>query len=279
MKSALIDTDFDFTQDTEGYWKYWWTAEKGDELTGSRYVSDPDSQSKTLNDYHKSLWSKQLPDGRLWDLKSRKGRGYYFEWNDGIKPRYYSSDSLLNSFRWTGMKPVLKQVKNHVEGELKLDYHKWLENYVRKLYTIGGMIIFPARQGSINVIRAFTKVKDRVDLTFECIRRWYIGEKTPMYNCLEKDKDFFALFGNFKGYVDFFLLQDIVSDDYMHVNCLLGNREYCDDFFKTPQECTVPQTVEEYMQWHDKTLDFADKRNRRIKEWAENRQSFSSGRN
>lgn len=117
--TALIDTDFDFTQDTESYWKYWWTAEKGDELTGSRCVSDPDSQSKTLNEYHKILWNKQLPDGRLWDLKPKKGRGYYFEWNDGIKPRYYSSDSLLNSFRWTDMKPVLKQVKNHVERELK----------------------------------------------------------------------------------------------------------------------------------------------------------------
>ena len=265
--SDFIKIDFDFTQDTDGYWNNWWTKEKGDDLIGTKHVNDPDSQSKTLNDYHKFLWSKKLPDGRIWDLKSKRGRGYYFEWNDGVATRYYSSDSLLNSFRWYSLKPLLEQVKNHVENDLKLDYHKWLENYVRKLYTMGGMIIFPTHQGSINVIRAFTKVKDRVDLTFECIRRWYCGEKSPMSNCLENDEVFFNLFKNFKNYVDFFLLQDIVTDDYQHVKCLFGSRNVCDDYFKDPHEITVPQTLEEYMQWYKNTIEFAEKRNQRIKEW------------
>jgi len=66
------------------------------------------------------------------------------------------------------------------------------------------------------------------------------------------------------------------DDDIADVIVSAKNR---DDFFKTPHERTVPQTAEEYMQWHDKTIDFADKRNQRIKDWLENRQSFLSGRN
>jgi hypothetical protein len=30
-------------------------------------------------------------------------------------------------------------------------------------------------------------------------------------------RDFFALFESFRGYVDFFLLQDLVTDDYSGV--------------------------------------------------------------
>lgn len=262
----VFDPNFDATQDVD-YWKWWWTPEKGDELLGSRHGVDPDSQSKKLHEFHKALWSKKLPCGKNWDLISKRGKGYYFTWNDGVADRNYSSDSLLNSFRWRGLKPLLEQVKNHIENDLKLDYHKWLEDYIRKLYMMGGMIIFPTRRGSINIIRAFTKVNDRVDLTFECIRRFYIGEKSPMTKCLEKDKPFFDLFGDFKGYVDFFLLQDIVSDDYKHVKNLLGEREYCDDFFKTKGEDTVPKNVDEYMQWHDNLIDFVEKRNKRIEKW------------
>ena len=262
----VFDPNFDATQDVD-YWKWWWTPEKGDELLGSRHGVDPDSQSKKLHEFHKVLWSKKLPCGKNWDLISKREKGYYFTWNDGVADRNYSSDSLLNSFRWRGLKPLLEQVKNHIENDLKLDYHKWLEDYIRKLYMMGGMIIFPTRRGSINIIRAFTKVNDRVDLTFECIRRYYNNEPSPMKKCLEKDKPFFDLFGDFKGYVDFFLLQDIVSDDYKHVKNLLGEREYCDDFFKIKGEDTVPQNVDEYMQWHDNLIDFVEKRNNRIEKW------------
>ena len=214
------------------------------------------------------FWRKQFPNGMVWDLTPKKNsRGYYFEWNASTKKHFYSSDSLLNTFRWYQMKDVLKDVRNHVEKGLHLDYSKWLEDYVRKLYTMDGMIIFPCRCGGINTMRAFTKVKDRVDLTFECIRRHYSGEKSPLSNCLEKDKAFFDLFKDFRGYVDFFLLQDIVSDDYKHVKCLFENREYCDEFFVGSKETTVPQTADEYWQWYENTLDFVEKRNVRIESW------------
>ena len=74
-----IDINFDFTQDTKGYWINWWTADKGDELLGTRNVTDPDSRSQTLNLYHKLLWSKQLPNGQFLNLQTQTyNGGYYF---------------------------------------------------------------------------------------------------------------------------------------------------------------------------------------------------------
>ena len=52
------------------------------------------------------------------------------------------------------------------------------------------------------------KIKDRFDLTLECIRRHYTSEKSPLSDTLQRYSPFFNLFENFQGYVDFFLLQD-----------------------------------------------------------------------
>ncbi len=38
------------------------------------------------------------------------------------------------------------------------------------------------------------------------------GEPSPLDKALEKDKGFFNMFRDFKGYVDFFLLQDCFVD-------------------------------------------------------------------
>ena len=76
---------------------------------------------------------------------------------------------------------------------------------------MGGMIIFPANRvegkSTINGARGFHPlIKDRIDLTLECIRRYYNNEISPLTEVLTRYTDFFALFGNFKGYVEFFLL-------------------------------------------------------------------------
>ena len=64
-------------------------------------------------------------------------------------------------------------------------------------------------------------------------------------------------FTNFKGYVDFFYLQDCVTEDYKQVRFWLG-----DGNFSNPP---LPQTVDEYLAWIATELDFLDKRNARIK--------------
>ena len=73
-----IDVDFDFTSDTPGYWDDFWTRRNG--LGLGRL--DPDTFSPTLREYHKILWSRELPNGEhmvlettLLDISSGTGCG------------------------------------------------------------------------------------------------------------------------------------------------------------------------------------------------------------
>ena len=118
------------------------------------------------------------------------------------------------------------------------------------------MIIFPKHTGSINQSRGFNKrICDRWDLTLECIRRYYAGDPSPLDAVLKKDKDFFDLFVDFKGYVDFFFLQDCVDINY-NVKLWLDT-----PFFEGNP---MPRNVEEYYSWIDSQLDFVFSRGRRI---------------
>ena len=49
------------------------------------------------------------------------------------------------------------------------------------------------------------RIAGRFDLTVECIRGHYLDEPSPLSDTLARYADFFALFGDFDGYVDFFL--------------------------------------------------------------------------
>lgn len=72
-------------------------------------------------------------------------------------------------------------------------------------YTIGAM--------TINGARGFNQsIADRMDLTLECIRRYYVGQRSPLTETLARYPDFFGLFETFSGYVDFFLLDDLVDE-------------------------------------------------------------------
>ena len=105
----------------------------------------------------------------LTDGKSR----YYLKWKDF----YFGSDSILVSFRHRDKNALLDEVKEKVS-----DYKSFVEKYVRDFYTIGGMIIFPQRGFSLNCARGcHQRIRDRWDLTLECIRRYYQGEESPLY--------------------------------------------------------------------------------------------------
>ena len=85
--------------------------------------------------------------------------------------------------------------------------------FLHRSYTIGGEMIFPKHTNSINQTRGTNpQICDRFDLTLECIRRYYRGEDSPLFSVLSTDKNFFDLFIDFKGFVDFFMLQDLVSE-------------------------------------------------------------------
>ena len=73
----IIDTTFDFTTDSPGYWDDFWNRNDGMGAGGS----DPDNSSPMLREYHRLLWSKKLPNGEKMELKSGSGSNYLV-WND-----------------------------------------------------------------------------------------------------------------------------------------------------------------------------------------------------
>ena len=123
------------------------------------------------------------------------------------------------------------------------------------------MMIFPANRISgkmtINGARGFhPRIKDRFDLTVECIRRHYLGLTSPLSETLERYTDFFRLFEDFRRYIEFFLLQDIATDDFAAVK-----------FFKPFESFGVsplPTTKEEYMSYKKLAIEFIEARNCRI---------------
>lgn len=83
------------------------------------------------------------------------------------------------------------------------DYKNYFEKFTRRSYTLPGEIIFPMHRNSMNQRRGISgKIKDRWDLTLECMRRHYVGEDSPLKSVTDSDAAFYDLFVNFKGYVD-----------------------------------------------------------------------------
>jgi hypothetical protein len=125
------------------------------------------------------------------------------------------------------------------------------------------MMIFPGnrigRKMTINGARGFhPRIKDRFDLTVECIRRHYSGENSPLGETLERYADFFGLFEDFRGYVEFFLLQDMVVEDFSGVKFSMP----FDDFNTSP----LPACMEAYVDYKQNAIEFIKARNRRILE-------------
>ena len=100
------------------------------------------------------------------------------------------------------------------------------------------------------------KIADRFDLTLECIRRHYLGQRSPLGETLARYRDFFALFEDFRGYVEFFMLQDLVTDDCSAVRFFMPF-----DDFKTP---SVPKDGDTYKEYRRLSIEFIEARNRRI---------------
>jgi hypothetical protein len=128
-------------------------------------------------------------------------------------------------------------------------------------YTIGGMMLFPGNriggQATINIARGFHPlIKDRFDLTVECIRRHYLNEGSPLSGTLARYADYFRLFGDFRGYVAFFLLQDLVTDDCSAVRFFLPFGDF--------KSSAVPDGMAAYLDYRGLAVDFIEARNRRI---------------
>lgn len=169
---------------------------------------DPDIHSPTLRSYHKLLWSKPLPSGAMFILDD-KTPGVYLHHKSALGEFSLASDGVIPTYTyWKKLSHIIKQVPE----EARI-------NFLYLAYTIGGFMVFPGNRiemkPTINGERGFNqKIADRLDLTLECIRRHYLGEVSPMSATLKRYKNFFDLFEDFRGYIDFFLLNDLVTDTY-----------------------------------------------------------------
>ena len=233
-QALSIDTTFNFYTDSGG--------------------KDPDSHSPTLKKYHKLLWSKALPNGEIFTLTNTDSNSY-LTYKSGQEEIALSSDSISNSYRnKKSLSSILKDLTSEVEKFRNIGS------------TIGGYILFPAKKiegkMTINGARGFNrKIADRFDLTLECIRLHYLGKPNPLQEVLDQNSRFFHLFENFTGYVDFFLLQDLVDANYESINLFIPIKQM---FESSP----LPANKEEYLQYMKSSTSFTAKRNERIKAWS-----------
>jgi hypothetical protein len=236
-ETGEFDPTFDFRRDSGG--------------------RDPDSDSPTLKAYHKLLWSKPLPSGDPFDLDDTTPDAYLHH-RSSRGEFYLGSDSAMPT--WTRWRRMAKLISLIPESER--------EQFRTLAYQMGGMMIFPSRRidgkRSMNEERGInTRIVDRLDLTVECIRLHYHGETSPMAETLIRYGDFFALFEDFKGYIDFFLLQDLVSDDSSTVR-------FFGDYtgFGAP---ALPSTLDAYQNYRVDAIAFVEARNRRMADFAASR--------
>lgn len=221
-----IDTSFDFNS----------------EVAAGR---DADTWSPTLASYHAALWSRPLPSGRMLTLEVAGRPGsLHLRHESDLGVFELSSDAFTNRLRNA---PIARTIaENDMPPNLG--------------YTIGSAIVFPRAQvdgrQTINQRKGtHPAIKDRPDLFLECLRRHYLGEESPLSDCLTRYETFFALFETFDGYVEHFILQDLTNED--------GSIAFMHTFneFRSP---AVPGTRDDYVAYRLRNNDFIEARNRRI---------------
>ena len=211
---------------------------------------DPDAYSPTLRRYHKLLWSKPLPNGLSFELTDKTPKIYLHHQSE-LGEFFLSSDAITHSY---------SRIKStsHIISQIPSDE---IDSFFTSCRSIGGYIIFPSKKidkkMTINGARGLNRsIKDRFDLTLECIKRHYADEGSPLSDTLQRYSEFFNLFRNFQGYVEFFLLQDMVAEDFSSVKFYLP--------FSSFDNPPLPNSVEEYRLYKKSVIDFVSARNQRI---------------
>jgi hypothetical protein len=209
---------------------------------------DPDRTSLKLRSYHKMLWSKPLPNGQTFELTNNKSGVYLYHYSE-LGEFFLGSDAITHSYRNHKRKYWLtKQIPNEVDELFETGS------------TIGAYTLFPNKRiegkHTINQARGVNSfIDDRFDLTLECLRRFYLGQESPLYETLLRNKNFFYLFENFGGYIQFFLLDDLV-DKNENIKFYLP----FDNFINKP----IFTDIEAYIIYKIGVMDFIKSRNNRI---------------
>jgi len=216
---------------------------------------DPDSTSPTLRAYHKFLWNKSLLNGDRFELTDKKS-GTYLYHHSGLGEFILGSDAITHSYRNHKRKTWLTQQ---------------IQDEVKELFdtgsTIGAYTLFPNNRvdgkHTINQARGVNSlIDDRFDLTLECIRLFYLGQESPLFDTLLRYKNFFDLFESFEGYYTFFLFDDLI-DENKKVKFYLPF-----DNFNTKPTFTE---VDDYLTYKNGVMNFIKTRNKRIENYDDQR--------
>lgn len=223
---------------------------------------DPDRDSKELKEYHRILWSSRELSSKSFKLVNGPANKLIYE--NGDLSIAFTPDSITNSFY--RHKRRTKIIDQYCEEDSEI--RNLLNDYFKTDYVIGSSIIFPVSingisiQKTLNIKRGISRyIRDRFDLTLECIRRYYdfSNRKSPLLDDIEKNRPFFDLFHDFRTYVDFFFLNDLVDDNYNVISFT-----ECIDF-----EHAYPKDRDEYKMYLKHMMDFYISRNKRIGRWVE----------
>ena len=209
---------------------------------------DPDSTSPTLRKYHKILWSKPLKSRSKFGLIDNKSGAYLYH-NSELGEFFLGSDAITHSYKDHKRKQwLIKQIPKEVDELFDTGS------------TIGAYTLFPNNRidgkHTINQARGVNSlIDDRFDLTLECIRLFYLGQQSPLFDTLLRYKFFFDLFDNFLEYIKFFLLDDLL-DDKQNIKFYLPF-----DGFKTKPTFS---DIDEYLVYKNRVMNFIESRNKRI---------------
>ena len=235
---------------------------------------DPDGFSDKLQEAQLKIYNRD----KLKQYNLEKGKledDYLYIHLNGKKLRFGSDTipQLYDTWSWIYfIKDVVQKSKKYIEEKEHKNYEECIRYFKHKTQRIGGHIIFP-KEISINTKRnSLTEIRDRFDLTLECIRRYYllINENKRLTNpleektgCLSGNEEFFKLFGDFKGYVDFFYLKSLVHDDYSGIKCFIqrNTKELADGGF--PQE-GFPLDQKEWYELYEEQIRFVENRTKDI---------------
>lgn len=299
-----------FADDCKNFWENFskWSKETFSGIYYSQEkgtLYDPDDKSDTLYQCHKILWRKQYKYYEksiksIKDIENFSKNERYLD-IDGIP---CSSDSIISIYwHWADMQEIIKKAKpkeikseiTKILKEIEPNYEKryyneewdnetldrnllkkfiWL--YLQKSNTIGGFIVFPKNNLSINVRRGNYRgaIKDRFDLTLECIRRAYqygdfdSNEINPLFGISEEEKTFFKMFSNFENYINFFCLNPWVKCDYSAVYDLLSedkSKTLPTDGWPVTHKI-LPQNSKEWWTFYNNIMSRLKARNQQIKE-------------
>lgn len=154
--------------------------------------------------HHQILWGKELPKRRGHFYLAPEGRSH-LAFRSPLGIFHLSSDAITTRLQ--------RQAANLIDSIPKDEIPQY------RGYTAGSALVFPGlqieRKRTINQERGCnSQISDRFDLTLECIRRRYLRtEPNPLRDVLYRYESFFELFNDFDGYVEFFLLTDLLEED------------------------------------------------------------------